>query len=180
LNNRFKLTAILAAVILAVGPAYSQTVSREEKREAKVRTEYVKATMDIHVPTIRADSLKARIGDTDLVLVDVRQPEEQKISMLPGALTPKEFAEKFRHGFPIGKRVVTYDVLGYRGGKYAEQLQEKGLPVQNLEGGILSWTHVQGALEARDSAGTRTPTHQVHVYARDMRNWIALDYEAVW
>src|SRR3990172_5078091 len=113
--------------LLCAAALFTQSASRDEKRAAKVRTEYLKATLDIHVPTIRADSLKARLGDTNLVLVDVRLPGEQKVSMLPGALAPREFAEKFRGGFPAGKTVVTYCTIGYRSGKYAEQLLEKKL-----------------------------------------------------
>ena len=144
-----------------------------------MREEYLKATEGIHVPTIRADSLKVHINDTDLVLVDVRQPNEQMVSMLPHALTPYEFSQKFKSGFPKGKNVVAYCTIGHRSGLYAQQLEVRDIPVRNLEGGILAWTHVSGILE-RDSAGIKVPTKKVHVYADDMKNWIALDYEAVW
>lgn len=157
----------------------AQTPSREERRQAKVREEYLKATQHIHVPTIRADSLKAQIGDTNLILVDVRQPNEQIVSMLPGALTTYELAQKCKGGFPKGKRVVVYCTIGRRSGEYATQLQSRDLPVQNLEGGILAWTHAGGLLE-RDSVGVRVPTKKVHVYDSNMQKWIALDYEAVW
>ena len=170
----------LPITLLCAAMGFAQSPTRDEKRAAKVRTEYVKATMEIHVPTIRADSLQAHLNDTDLVLVDVRQPGEQKVSMLPNALTTQAFAEKFRTGFPVYKRIVVYDVLGYRSGKYAEQLIEKKLNVQNLEGGILAWTHAGGKLITRDSAGTVIPTRQVHTYEKDMKNWAALEYEAVW
>ena len=166
-------------VSCAIGLSLAQTPSREERRQAKVREEYLKATQHIHVPTIRADSLKTQIGDTNLILVDVRQPNEQLVSMLPGALTTYELAQKCKGGFPKGKRVVVYCTIGRRSGEYATQLQARDLPVQNLEGGILAWTHVGGLLE-HDSAGVRVPTKKVHVYAEDMQTWIALDYEAVW
>ena len=157
----------------------SQAPSREERRKAKVREEYLNATEHIHVPTIKADSLKAQISDTNLILVDVRQPNEQMVSMLPGALTPYEFSQKFKTGLPKTKRVVTYCTLGFRSGEYAQQLQSRDLPVQNLEGGILAWTHAGGKLE-RDSSGIKVMTKKVHVYDSNMQKWIALDYEAVW
>ena len=176
------MSAISKAVLIGLGLAMlnasAQAPSRNERRLAKVREEYLKATEHIHVPTIIADSLKAQIGDTNLILVDVRQPNEQMVSMLPGALTPYEFSQKFKTGFPKNKRVVTYCTLGFRSGEYAQQLQSMTLPVQNLEGGILAWTHAGGLLE-RDSAGVKVSTKKVHVYESNMQKWISLDYEAV-
>ena len=171
-------TARIGLALLWVS-ALAQIPSRNERREAKVRSEYLKATADIHVPTIRVDSLRARLNDTNLILIDVRQPPEQVVSMLPNALTPYQFSQKFQTGFPTTKHVVTYCTLGFRSGKYAEQLQAKGIAVQNLEGGILAWTHISGLL-LRDSAGMKVETKKVHVYTLDMQKWIALDYEAVW
>jgi rhodanese-related sulfurtransferase len=172
---KISLLLFIAASVFSQAPS----PSREERRQAKVRSEYLKATVGIHSPTIKADSLKSQLGDTNLILVDVRQPVEQMVSMLPGALTPYEFAQKFKHGFPATKRVVVYCTIGHRSGKYAEELQVKNVPVQNLEGGILAWTHAGGLL-TRDSAGIRVPTKKAHVYSGDMQKWISLDYEAVW
>ena len=157
----------------------AQGTTREERRQAKVREEYLKATLGLNVPTIKADSLKVQLGDTNLFVIDVRQPNEQIVSMLPDALTPYEFAQKVKHGFPKGKRVVVYCTIGRRSGEYAVQLRAKEVPVQNLEGGILAWTHAGGLL-MRDSAGVRVPTKKVHVYSEDMQKWIALGYEAEW
>lgn len=163
--------------------AFAQTPSaapsREERRQAKVAEEYLKAIEGMHISTLKADSLKSELGDTNLILVDVRQPNEQMVSMLPGALTPYEFSQMFKTGFPVGKRVVVYCTIGHRSGEYAEELQVKDVPVQNLEGGILGWTHVGGKL-VRDSGGVEVSTKKVNVYSEDMKNWVALDYQAVW
>ncbi len=174
-----KIPLFFLALLLTNLAAQAPSPSREERRRAKVAQEYVKATQGINVPTLKADSLKSQLGDTNLILIDVRQPNEQIVSMLPGALTPYEFAQRFKTGFPAGKRVVTYCTIGHRSGEYAEELQVKGVPVQNLEGGILAWTHAGGKL-TRDSGGVRVPTKKVHVYSQDMKEWIALDYTAVW
>jgi rhodanese-related sulfurtransferase len=154
-------------------------LSREERRRTKVAEEYLQATEGMQIATLPADSLKSQLGDTNLVLVDVRQPNEQIVSMLPGALTTYEFSQKFKTGFPASKRVVVYCTIGHRSGEYAEELQTKNVPVQNLEGGIIGWTHVGGKL-VRDSAGVLVPTQKVHVYSEDMQKWIALDYVPVW
>jgi len=173
-----KKTAFLGFALL-LGNLWAQTPTRAERRQAKVREEYLKETVAIHVPTIKADSLKAHLSDTNLILVDVRQPNEQIVSMLPGAMTPYELAQKVKGGFPKGKRVVVYCTIGRRSGEYAEQLVSKGVPVQNLEGGILAWTHAGGML-FRDSSGVKVETKKVHVFDLTMQKWIALDYEAVW
>jgi rhodanese-related sulfurtransferase len=167
------------AAAQTASPLPSPSPSREERRQAKVASEYLNAIEGMHISTIRADSLKSELGDTNLILVDVRQPSEQIVSMLPGAVTPYEFAQKFKTGFPAGKRVVVYCTIGHRSGEYAEELQVKDVPVQNLEGGILGWTHVGGKL-LRDSGGVEVPTKKVNVYSEDMQKWIALDYTAVW
>src|SRR5262249_33727366 len=95
-NNEYFVFMRPSLVLLVLTTlAFSQSPNREERRKNRVREEYLKATEHIHVPTITADSLKAHLADTDLVLVDVRQPNEQMVSMLPGAFTPYEFAQKF-------------------------------------------------------------------------------------
>ena len=99
--------------------------------------------------------------------------------MLPGAITPYALAQKCKGGFPKGKRVVVYCTIGQRSGEYAQQLKAKDVPVQNLEGGILAWTHAGGTL-FRDSSGVKVKTKKVHVFDASMQKWIAVDYEAVW
>ncbi len=171
----------VVAVILVFGSlSAAQAPSRNERRENVVRTEYLKLTADLHVPVITPEKLKKELDDPNLVLVDVRQPAEQKVSMLPHAFTTFQFAQRFHYGFPKDKHIVTYCTIGNRAGKYAEELLAKGLPVQNLEYGLLGWTHVEGPLVTRDSAGAWVPTKKVHVFSQDMHNWIALDYQAVW
>src|SRR5687767_10053262 len=61
------------------------------KQERKLRMEYLKVTNGISGPTLKPDSLLALLGDTNLVLLDIRQPDEQAVSMIPHALTTREF-----------------------------------------------------------------------------------------
>lgn len=149
------------------------------KQERKLRTEYLKATAGISGPALKADSLRALLDDTNLVLIDVRQPDEQAVSMIPHALTPAEFAGKFRKGIPKAKRLVVYCTIGYRSGKYAMELARQGITAENLEGGLLAWTHAGGPLEVRNAAGLATPTRRVHIYSSGW-NFVHPDYEAVW
>lgn len=108
----------------------------------------------------------------DPVLVDVRTPEEQAVSMLPGAITKDAF-EADRAAY-AGRPVVTYCTIGARSGVYAKSLQADGLDVHNLRGSLLLWTFAGGLLE-HDGA----PTKRVHTYGQ---RWalVADGYEAVY
>lgn len=91
----------------------------------------------------------------------------------------REFAGRFRKGIPKGKRIVVYCTIGYRSGKYAMELAGQGIRAENLEGGILSWSHAGGPFQVRNDAGLATPTRRVHVYDKGW-NLLHPDYEAVW
>lgn len=122
------------------------------------------------VAAIDAEELLAALdGEAPPVLVDVRSPEEQAVSTLPGALT----VEAFEAVQPPGP-VVTYCTIGARSGEYAEQLRQAGRDVKNLAGSLLAWTHAGGPLVGADGA-----TKRVHVYGR---RWdlARSDYEGVW
>lgn len=108
-----------------------------------------------------------------IVLVDVRTPEEQAVSMIPGAITAEAFAaaeETYRD-----KRVVTYCTIGARSGVFADTLRKKGFDVFNLKGSLLAWTHA--GLPLTDAEGR--DTKRVHVYGKTW-DLAAEGYEAVW
>lgn len=108
-----------------------------------------------------------------IVLVDVREPEEQAVSMIPGAITAEAFAaaeDTYRD-----KRVVTYCTIGARSGVFADALRKKGFDVFNLKGSLLAWTHA--GLPLTDANGQ--DTKRVHVYGKTW-DLAAEGYEAVW
>ena len=107
------------------------------------------------------------------ILVDVRTPKEQAVSMLPSAITQDAFEaarEKYRH-----HTIVTYCTIGARSGEYAETLRQDGLEVFNLRGSLLAWTHA--GLPLVDGEGE--PTKSVHTYGNRW-NLVADGYEATW
>ncbi|HKP96061.1 MAG TPA: rhodanese-like domain-containing protein [Fibrobacteria bacterium] len=174
---RVPLLCCAAALLLAaLSPA--QTPSLTEKLEGRLRIAIIKATKDLDVPLIKAAELKAILEDTNLVLIDVRQPREQEVSMLPHALTTAGFAEKFRHGIPAGKRLVVYCTIGYRSGKYALELAKQGIKAENLEGGVLAWSFAGGKFLVKDAQGGWSGTHRIHVYAPEW-NIVHPDYVGV-
>lgn len=92
-----------------------------------------------------------------VVLVDVREPEERAVSMIPEAIAREEFehnAESYRK-----KKVVCYCTVGGRSGVYTEQLRGRGFDAFNLKGSVLSWAHAGGKFV--DANGNET--HRVHV-----------------
>lgn len=106
------------------------------------------------------------------VFVDVREEREQKVSMLPGAVTEQEFLEhpeRYRD-----KVVIGYCTISYRSGVLADKLKARGITMLNLEGGLLAWVHAGG--KVYDGSGE---TRRIHVYGRKW-NLGPKDYEAVW
>ncbi len=112
------------------------------------------------------------VGDDDLVLVDVRSPDERAASMLPGAITVEAFRKDLARY--AGANIVAYCTSGHRSGLFVHSMSGSGLGLSNLKGSILAWTHVGGALACADG-----PTKRVHVHGR-RTNLIANGYEAVW
>jgi rhodanese-related sulfurtransferase len=103
-------------------------------------------------------ALKLR-EDLDVVFVDVRKPEEQAVSMIPGAVTSEVFladTERFR-----GQRIIAYCTISYRSGKLAAKLNRKGITMVNLKGGLLGWVHAGGPLVRGN-----LPVTVLHVYGR--------------
>ena len=106
------------------------------------------------------------------LFVDVRDSEEQGISMLPGAVTDEAFVkelDKFKD-----RTVILYCTVGYRSGKLARRLAGRGMTLRNLRGGIRAWVHDGGRIY--DHKGE---TRRIHVFGR---KWdLAPErYESVW
>jgi rhodanese-related sulfurtransferase len=186
------LLLFIAATVAAAGAPSSTSPSADSlprgiavpdgralRLEGHLWQEFSKQTKGISGPWIRAADLMKILDDTNLVLIDVRQPEEQHVSMLAHALTTREFAERFRHGIPAGKRIVVYCTIGYRSGKYAEELAKQNIKAENLEGGVLAWSHAGGDFFVKDAGGRPIKTFRVHVYDKGW-NFLHPDYQAVW
>ncbi len=94
-----------------------------------------------------------------VIFVDVRDPAEQAVSMLPGALTEAEYLKappRFRK-----KIVLCYCTIGYRSGLFVKKYGSKYPNLYNLSGGLILWLHAGGPMEKNGSE-----TRQVHVYGK--------------
>jgi sodium/bile acid cotransporter 7 len=112
------------------------------------------------------------LRESQALFIDVREPKEQAVSMLPEAVTAEEFLkdpERYSDRVLIG-----YCTISYRSGKLARQLAGRGITVLNLRGGILAWTHAGGSLQGRDGE-----TRRLHVYGRKW-DLAPRGYETTW
>jgi rhodanese-related sulfurtransferase len=167
----------LALALLAVvgcgprlprGASDQQLATEVERRYAAFRRRLFPAVPDISVTEWLSDGRSAGPGRQPL-LVDVREPHEQAVSMLPGAISRQAFErDRERHR---DRLIVTYCTIGVRSGLYARQLIEEGYSARNLAGSVLAWAHAGLPFEA----GGRS-TRRVHVYGADW-NLLPRGYE---
>ena len=99
------------------------------------------------------------MGKLRFRFVDIREPEEQAVSMLPGAIPAKAYL-KNPDKYPADL-VVGYCTISYRSGKLAEKLKRKGITMYNLRGGMLAWVHDGGKIYDKNGE-----TKRIHVYGR--------------
>ena len=173
LSHYYYFALSILLVLVQVGCLPNYTNHSEEWKQEKIEslsTQYARKYPDVR--NISAEELQKLQQQEDVVLVDVRTSEEMEVSMIMGAISRAEFEreqDKYKN-----YTIVPYCTIGNRSIAYAEQLQERGFDVFNLQGSILSWTHVGGKLV--NSTGI---TNRIHV---SERKWelAAENYQMVW
>ena len=131
-------------------------------------------------PEITPQTLLAWQGQgLSVWLVDVRSDEEQRVSMISGAMTRAEYAARRASEQP--DRVVAYCTLGIRSGQWVDQHQSTDVPAFNLSGELSAGRMWLGHSSSRvdNGAVTRPSTRRVHVQG-EFWNLIAEGYDAVW
>ena len=93
------------------------------------------------VVDLSVDELAQRIATSDILLVDVRTPEEVADGMIPGALhMPLDTFDPAAPELSDGREVVLYCRSGRRSSIAANRLAEHtGKPAEHLAGGMLAW-----------------------------------------
>ena len=167
------VTATVSMLVACQVGSEAEQLTDAQKKE---RLEALYQGYQKSFPTIDSISveefLELQQGTKQVVLVDVREPKEREVSMIPGAIdaaTFKREAQQYRDAV-----VVPYCTAGYRSGFFTQELQEAGWDVRNLEGSILAWTLAGLPLENAEG-----PTRKVHVYGRTW-DLAAGDFSAVW
>ena len=124
------------------------------------------------VPLIRSHELEAIFeNDSDVVLLDIRSPEEFAVSHLPGAtlIDYDRFRKKDVENLDREKPVIVYCSVGYRSEKIGEKLQKMGFKnVKNLYGGIFEWKNE--GFDVVNPKGQKTDS--VHTYNRNWSKWL--------
>lgn len=111
----------------------------------------------------------------DWVIVDVRSQHERGVSIIPGALSTKEFKTRIKaRSEECDKHILVYCTAGCRSAKYAQKLCKQGFKAFNLRGGVLAWA-LDGRIFVNPDAEV---TRQVHVYSGEW-NVLPPGYEAV-
>ena len=128
--------AILATVFLAgwagaAGPAATATTPRAS----------VQKTIDDKASLVLADARKLIADRKDLLLIDVRSPQEFSQGCIAGSQNiPFIDIMEGRHSLPKDKPVLLICSIGGRSFAAVQLLQEKGYTeVFNLDGGIKAW-----------------------------------------
>jgi rhodanese-related sulfurtransferase len=161
MTKRFLFLIFITLLFIASNPdAAGATLSDEEKKTIvyEMYRNYKKhdfsVVQDIH-PKQAMDLLK----DKRIIFIDTRKDTEMDISMLPDSISKTTFLknpEKYKD-----KIIVAYCTISYRSGKFAKEMQQKNIPIQNLVGGLLAWVLEGG--KVYDQAGE---TKRIHVYGK--------------
>jgi len=161
-------------LFMFIPPATGQGMSADAQQMQKINEMYdwYKKWFFSGAQAIEVEELSELIEKGEAVLVDDRGEREQAVSMLPGAITRKEFdrdREKYKD-----QKIVVYCTIGLRSGRYSQHLMKKGFDAYNLKGGILAWAH-----SGRKFVHESKETTRAHVYGR---KWSLLPqgYEAVY
>ena len=168
-----KFAVVVIGFCLLVTGCKASKVSDMDK-QARIRTIYRQYAKEFPaVEGITAAELRRlKRQGKNLVLVDVRSLLETSVSYIPSAITTAEFERDLAQY--QNSTVIVYCTIGYRSGLYAQKLQQQGIEVLNLRGGLLAWSYAKGKL----TDGTKD-TRQVHVFSRQWQ-LTRSSYEPIW
>ena len=169
------LPLILSVTAVSCGPAALLAEGRTDgEKRAAIEAMYREFQPDFpDAPEISVEDLIRLQTGENVLIVDVREPEERMVSIIPGAMSKEAFESLKRE---LGDApIVVHCTIGYRSATYVEALKAEGIEAYNLKGSILAWVHAGQPVV--DPEGNETK--RVHVYGK---RWDLLPegYEAVW
>lgn len=156
-RNLWLMTSTFTLLIGPYSLCAAEPLTDAQKRStvyemyAEYKKDFPKVT-DISPGDARSAFAKGQIQ-----FVDVRKPEEIRISTLPGAIDRETFLRDKR--LYRDKAVVAFCTISYRSGLFAQEMAREGVAVQNLTGGILAWVLEGGQVFDEGGASKR-----LHVY----------------
>jgi glyoxylase-like metal-dependent hydrolase (beta-lactamase superfamily II) len=97
----------------------------------------------VHVRTITADDLLAKIDDDDVFVLDVREPDEFEAWRIPGAVNvPLAALADHLGDVPVDREVVAVCAVGSRATAAVGVLEANGRSATLLDGGMGAWSGV--------------------------------------
>lgn len=168
------VSTLLASIPGCSTPNSSVEEQTDAKKKSAIDSMYDEYRADFpDAPEIDVEELLTLRETQDVLIVDVRDPQERAVSIIPGAISRESF-ESMKESLKKGP-IVVHCTIGYRSGKYVEKLKAEGIEAHNLKGSILSWVHAGQPVV--DPEGNQTK--RVHVYG-ERWNLLPKGYEAVW
>lgn len=92
--------------------------------------------------TVSPQEFQKKLNEKNIVLVDVRTPEEVSEGKIPNAINIDFYSNSFEQEISKldkNKTVLVYCRSGKRSASAADILAKKGYKVINLDGGITNW-----------------------------------------
>ena len=148
-------------MLLVCGSGYAAEAEKLEQAYQKLKPKFNEA------PEISVEQLNTE--QANVVFIDVRDDDEQRVSMIPGAISVDEFtrsAAKYKNA-----TIVAYCTIGYRSGTFTIKWQKRGYDVTNLKGGVLAWAQAGRVFQSPSGIETK----RVHIYDDDW-NYLPKSY----
>lgn len=155
-----KFTNILIFV-LGISAACGQKTFDEKLQQLYANT----------VPLIVPDSLKTKLANQNIYIIDTRTQKEFEVSHLPNArfLDYDNYSKKDFNDIPKDAEVIVYCSVGYRSERVGEKMQKFGFSnVKNLYGGIFEWKNTDKTIV--NMKGVETDS--VHTYNKNWSQWL--------
>ena len=99
-------------------------------------------TRDAEKNTLPVQEFSVAMKEPDVLLIDVRTPQEFNSGHIPGSINVDWTANDYEQQFAkldTTKHLLLYCGIGGRSDQAREYLQGKGYEVQDLEDGIKAW-----------------------------------------
>ena len=171
ISNFKKSIQALLLLITLICPVITLAQTNAEKRQ-QVERMISDFSHDFAVPEVDVSMAKTLLSEANVVFLDVREPKETQVSVIPNAISKQQFETKPQAY--KDKKIIVYCTIGYRSSKYAEQWNKRGFHMSNLRGSLLLWSHENGPLVDQ----TGKPTRLVHIYGKKW-NLVPDSYQSV-
>jgi rhodanese-related sulfurtransferase len=142
---KMKVNSVLLMTVIVVGCVSGHRLTMDE-----VKRELSNLYPEVRTISVQ-DAHEMLLSGRQVVLLDVREPEEYAISHLKGAVRARTIGEAVPILTPDDVPIIVYCSVGYRSSELAVALMGQGYTnVLNLEGAIFEWSHAALPLYRED------------------------------